>query len=152
MLIQVGRDIQTTRTCTSNVHVDDEWQCYFLEDPVREKLINGKWVWRPEFKIPKKTAIPSGTYPVIITLSRRFKRLLPLIVDVPDFVGVRIHPGNDAEDTEGCPLPGQSRRGDWVSSSVKAFDPLFEMIASALEKEKVFIEFKNDFKPLPGVN
>lgn len=151
MYILVIRDVITTKSTTSTVFIDGNCNCHFLEDPVREKLVDGKWVWKPEYKIPKKTAIPSGTYPIVITRSTRFKRRLPLIQHVPDFTGIRIHPGNDAEDTEGCPLPGKIRSQDWVSHSREAFNFLFEKILNAIENEdQVMIEFKNLFTPSDG--
>lgn len=82
------------------------WLCWSLEDPVRE--IAGQPV--ASWKIPGKTALPRGTYRVIVTRSARFSRkaghdvFLPLILDAPGFVGGRLHGGNDADDTEGCPL------------------------------------------------
>ena len=71
------------------------WQT--IEDPVRAKKIHGR------------TAIPAGIYRVRITWSPRFKQMMPLVENVPDFSGVRIHPGNTSEDTEGCILPGRAR-------------------------------------------
>lgn len=52
--------------------------------------------------------IPCGTYKVLLTISPRFKKYLPLLIDVPGFNGIRIHGGTRAEHTEGCiciPLP-----------------------------------------------
>ena len=45
-------------------------------------------------KIPGHTAIPEGSYRVLVTLSPRFKEWLPYIQGVPDFEGIRIHVGN----------------------------------------------------------
>jgi len=77
-------------------------------------------------KIKGETAIPKGTYKVIINESNRFKRLLPLLIDVPDFEGVRIHSGNSNHDTEGCILVGQTRNKNYIGQSRKAFDKLFK--------------------------
>ena len=57
-------------------------------------------------KIAGKTAIPAGTYLVKKTMSPRFKKVLPEILNVPNYTGVRIHAGNTAADTEGCLLLG----------------------------------------------
>lgn len=48
--------------------------------------------------------IPAGTYPVERTWSPRFKKFLPLIENVPDRDGIRIHRGTIPEHSKGCIL------------------------------------------------
>ena len=48
--------------------------------------------------------IPEGNYPVSVTFSPRFKRMLPLIGNVPGRSGIRIHRGTKAEHSKGCIL------------------------------------------------
>lgn len=115
-------------TCTiGKLFVDGEFECYTLEDAVRE--VSGEPV--PNWKIPGRTAIPSGEYQLQVTMSNRFKRLLPLLVDVPGFSGVRIHPGNTDADTEGCILVGDTRMDYAIGSSRVAFQRLFGKIQQA---------------------
>lgn len=117
--------------------IDGVPNCFTLEDVVRE--VDGQPV--EAWKVPGKTAIPRGTYEVKVTPSARFKRRLPLLVGVPGFEGIRIHPGNTAADTEGCLLVGFEDRGDGsIGRSREAFLPLFYAIDAALGRgEKVFI-------------
>lgn len=116
----------------SKLFVNEIFQCYIIEDKIRVEKIKGI------------TAIPRGTYEVIITMSNRFKKLLPLLLNVPNYEGVRIHAGNTSEDTEGCLLPGlnlayiKNKRA--VTDSRNAFEMLYKKIKSALDKgEKVTI-------------
>jgi hypothetical protein len=104
---------------------------YTLEDVVRE------------VKIPKQTAIPPGRYKVIIDKSTRFKRLMPHILDVPEFEGVRIHAGNTDVDTEGCVLVGLTRDTDFIGRSKVAFDLFFSLLTGWLKEDECFITILN---------
>ena len=110
-----------------------------LEDIVREQQAVPVSAW----KVPGETAIPAGTYRVVVTMSNRFKRELPLLLNVPGFEGIRIHPGNTHVDTEGCILVGLSRGLSSVNSSVKCFDLLFPRIKLALRLGELWIDVKN---------
>lgn len=103
------------------LYIDGEYECFTLEDKIRPVKIAGE------------TAIPSGTYTVKITYSPRFKRDLPLLLDVPGFEGVRIHSGNSHKDTEGCILVGQIAGQDIIWQSRAAFDALFKKLKTALD-------------------
>ena len=118
-------------TCTTgSLFVNGEFECATLEDVVRE--IPGVPVER--WKIKGKTAIPAGTYAVQLTMSNRFKRVLPLLVAVPGFEGVRIHPGNTSADTEGCILVGLGHADDRITDSRAAFDALFARLDAAAKR------------------
>ncbi len=106
------------------LYIAGEQFCYTLEDRVRPA---GE-------KVPGRTAIPWGTYPVVITFSNRFQKPLPLLVGVPDFSGVRIHGGNRPEDTEGCILVGMSQPKDnFMGSSQLALARLMDRLDAAYE-------------------
>jgi len=80
--------------------------CNILEDEDRglNKDMDLKTI--KALKVPGQTAIPRGTYEVVITYSPKFKKNLPLVKDVPGWSGVRIHSANDASQLEGCLAPG----------------------------------------------
>jgi len=99
MLIEVKRDICKENFTLGKMFIDKEFYGYTLEDTVR----------KPGQKVPGKTAIPAGSYKVTVTYSNHFKKMLPLINDVPEFDGVRIHGGNSAADTNGCLLVAKNR-------------------------------------------
>lgn len=128
MELQVKRTDFTDNSTIGELSVNGQFECYTLEDKVRPVKIAGK------------TAIPAGRYEVIIDFSQRFGRLLPLLLNVPNFEGVRIHPGNAAADTEGCILVGEEKSQDFVGQSRAAFDRLFAKLSAAAEKEKNYLE------------
>jgi len=128
MLLELKREPSANGCTHGSLFLDGEFQCFTLEDVVREvpQLAVADW------KIPGETAIPSGTYNLTITPSTRFHTLLPLLVDVPGFAGVRIHCGNFASDTEGCILVGTRCTPTAVLGSRIAFNALFPKIQAAL--------------------
>ncbi len=84
--------------------------------------------------------VPPGTYPVELTFSPRFHRLLPLLI-VPHRSAIRIHAGNWPRDSHGCILVGQSRGDNMIGHSLLALDLLVKQIQSALASGlTVFIE------------
>lgn len=93
-----------------------------------------------EIKVKSKTAIPYGKYEVALTYSERFKKLLPLLLNVPGFEGIRIHSGNTESDTEGCILLGTTRTGDRVLNSRIAMSQFMKWLRIEVGKEKVFLE------------
>lgn len=119
MKIAIKRLHKTENSTIGELTIDGKFECYTLEDKERDVKIKGE------------TAIPTGTYKVIINQSNRFKRLLPLLIAVPNFEGVRIHAGNSNHDTEGCILVGMNRSVDYITKSRKAFDILFKKMQSA---------------------
>lgn len=76
-----------------------------------------------------KTAIPRGRYKVVLDWSPRFQIMLPHVLDVPGFEGVRIHPGNSAEDTDGCILVGSGRGEDFIRNSRATFEKFMTLLA-----------------------
>jgi hypothetical protein len=119
MKLLLKRLHKTENSTIGELYVDGKFECYTLEDKERE------------VKIKCETAIPKGTYIVGITLSNRFKKLLPILINVPNFEGVRIHPGNTNHDTEGCILVGTTRSKDFIGNSRVAFQRLFKKMQSA---------------------
>lgn len=107
--------------------------CYICEDTVRP----------PGVKKYGETAIPEGRYRVIITMSPRFRVEMPVLVAVPGFEGVRIHPGNGPGDTEGCLLPGRYETDTGVAKSRDAYNELSGKIREALTQESVWITVSN---------
>ncbi len=86
--------------------IDGKHFCNTLEPIRRDIGPHGKG-----FKVPGRTAIPEGRYPLYVTRSEKFGgRWLPILLHVPDFEGIRIHAGNTVEDTEGCILVGHASK------------------------------------------
>jgi hypothetical protein len=122
---------KTDRNIIGDLFIDGEFFCYTLEDEIRPEGV----------KVYGATCIDAGRYKVILTKSNRFKRIMPLLLNVPNFEGIRIHGGNDSKDTHGCPLV--------------AFNTDYKKIWGTAEKEltkrlqeadgDIYITIKNSF-------
>lgn len=144
--IPIDRYLYTSRTTISRLSLPSQDGggafCLVLEDTVRAYGI----------KVPGETAIPEGIYKVDISMSRRFKRLMPMLYTESNkyeikaggigFKGVRFHGGNTHKDTEGCPLVAFNYINDRriQGSAEKA---LTAKIQEYLLKGNVFVKITN---------
>jgi hypothetical protein len=123
MNILVVRDDCNDRRTFGTMTFPDGYVCQTLEDVVRPSGV----------KVVHETAIEPGTYPVTVTMSRRFGKMLPLISGVNMYEGVRIHAGNRVSDTSGCLLVGVERGPyDNLIHSRVAMEQVQKRIAEAL--------------------
>lgn len=129
MLLTLKRTYKGPEYTIGKLYINKEYFCDTLEDAIRKE------------KIYAETAIPFGKYEVTISYSPRFKKNLPLLLNVPNFEGVRIHSGNTKDDTEGCILVGFNKAKGKVLDSRVTFTKLMNIIKPVYEaKEKIELE------------
>lgn len=114
----VKREFFAETYTIGKLYVDGVYFCDTLENPVRPEGV----------KIPNETAIPYGTYEVIVNFSPKFKRILPRLLNVPMFGGILIHRGNSVKDTSGCILVGENKVKGMVLNSTPYEEKLVELL------------------------
>lgn len=119
----VKRKPSTGVATLGSLWIDGVFECYTLEPA---------------------TPIPLGTYDLTIDMSVRFKRLMPLVCNVPGHTGIRIHWGNWAKDTEDCLLVGKTLGDNFIGQSVEEFNELFIKLQDALSLEAVSITYMDE--------
>ena len=127
MYLQLVRESFGDKATEGMLILNGTTECFTLEDKDRKLEDGGE-------KVYGETCIPRGIYEVELTYSNRFKRILPLLLNVPQFRGVRIHAGNTSDDTEGCILVGNKAvesNDDFIGESRIAFDRLMTKLESA---------------------
>src|SRR5262245_17169244 len=144
MELRLERKWFTPTATIGELSVDGVFNCFTLEDVARDGDIF-------IVKVSGATAIPQGRYDVRSSFSPRCETELRDIVYEPNFVGIRIHPGNTAADTDGCILVGRSRGVDRVVESRLAFVPLLGTIRSGLNVGAVSLTIVNVRPPTAGV-
>ena len=136
MKIEVNRIFKASNYTIGELSVNNNYVCDTLEDKVR---VNGK-------KVYAETAIPTGTYTLVLSYSNRFKKVMPEILNVPNFSGIRIHCGNSSKDTEGCLLVGKwdGKTENWISDSKNSYNKLYPLLEEAFnKKENITITIKD---------
>lgn len=118
MKLELIRQIRTADFTLGEMFIDGAHFCYTVED--MERMLGEK--------VFGKTAIPKGTYKVIINHSEHFGKDMPLLLNVEGFDGVRIHSGNTAADTEGCLIVGFVRTINGVGQSRDCWSHLMSII------------------------
>lgn len=110
------------------LYVDGVFFCNVIEDKVRDFNKDGDLLDEGEEKVSTFTAIPYGRYKVVVTYSPKFKRELPLLVDVPHFTGIRIHEGKGASNSHGCLILGENKVVGGVINSAQYVRELISWI------------------------
>ena len=139
MRLQLIRELKTDKLTSGSLYIDGYFECYTLEDTVRDLGVNC------EGKHKDETAIPTGTYSLILSFSNRFQKYMPEILNVPCFTGVRMHSGNRPDDSSGCVLLGTNKTKEGLitgGTSRPAFENLMRKLRVAEKKEKITIEIK----------
>ena len=119
------------------LYIDGEWFCDTIEDVVRNLPKDCPYTpkgrnCKCKEKVYGETAIPAGTYKVILSYSNRFKRILPELLNVPHFLGIRIHRGNTEQDSAGCIILGENK----VKGKVITSTPYELKLIKLLENQK----------------
>jgi len=123
------------------IQKDDEMEYFFsnvLEDKVRLLPLTcpdtPKWKeCTCTEKVKHETAIPYGTYKVVLSYSNTFKKVLPLLVDVPHFLGIRIHGVSKgaiakAIHSSGCILIGDNTVKGGLTNSYEEMSKLLDIL------------------------
>lgn len=131
--------------------IDSKFHCYILEDVDRGMDYLMPLPELQKRKVHSKTAIPTGVYQIVITYSPRFKKYLPLLLNVPAYVGIRIHPGNDSTHTDGCLLPGTWTMDtpNKVLNSRSTFASLLRILKLEEKRKKIVISITRERSDIP---
>lgn len=113
--------------------INDVYYCDTIEDKVIDINKNGKFD-DGLTKVMHQTAIPYGTFKVVVNYSPKFKRELPRLLDVPYFEGILIHNGNDQNSTSGCIIVGENKVVGKVTNSTFYMNNLTARIKDAQNK------------------
>jgi len=130
MKLELQRFEYGTDYTVGRLFVDGIYQCFVLEDVVRT-----------DEKVYGKTAIPVGEYTVLLNYSPKYKRIMPQVINVPGFEGIRIHSGNTSLDTEGCLLVGDTwTAGNLITNSRVAYQKLLTKLSDTKEPITICIK------------
>ena len=79
--------------------------------------------------------IPVGIYAISVTWSPRFKRMLPLVEQVPGRSGIRFHRGTRPEHSKGCILVSAANEQELTAKWLA--------LQASNEPLKITIEYEN---------
>lgn len=140
MELIVKRKTFTDTSTIGELYVDGKFECYTLEDKDRDLKQDQDESYIAKHKVYGETAIPKGRYQVILSMSNRLKKVLPEVLNVKGFQGIRIHSGNIPGDTLGCILVGRKRGDNIITESKLAMVPFQEKLSKSKDKIYLTIE------------
>lgn len=124
MNLYLKRDVLADKFTLGSLLVDGKHFGFTCEDTDRKMENGGE-------KVYGQTAIPRGTYPLVITFSHRFQKDMPELLGVKGFEGIRIHGGNNSTQSLGCILLGVNRTQDGCSNCKSINDRLISLLEAA---------------------
>ena len=140
MELNVKRIARKDGYTIGRLFINNEYFCDTLEDTDRGLKDTMQVNEILAKKVKAQTAIPTGKYDVILTFSPRFKRVLPLLLNVPGYQYIRVHNGNRPDSTEGCLLVGENKiKGQIVNSRATLEKLMSVLLECEKKKEKVTI-------------
>lgn len=113
--------------------INGTYYCDTIEDKVIDLNKNGKFD-DGLTKVMHQTAIPYGTFKVVVNHSPKFNRELPRLLDVPYFEGILIHNGSDQNSSSGCIIVGENKTVGKVTNSTFYMNNLTARIKDAQNK------------------
>lgn len=155
MKLLVERNWKKEGYTIGKLYVDGEFFCNTLEDKDRGLKSTMTLAEVKKLKVAGTTAIPTGTYSVNMNvISPRYSSKewyiknchgarMPRLEDVPGFIGILMHPGNTAAETDGCLLVGKNDVRGMVTKSKEYFLQLYNKMYTAYQRgEKIEITIK----------
>jgi len=150
-------NLKIKRTIFGSTYTIGEWSvegmpfCQSLEDTDRGLTKDMSLAQIKKIKVYGKTCIPYGRYEIRLTqspklsskpYSKEFNGLVPELIDVPGYSGIRMHPGNSSADTDGCLLPGENRTpGRLVNSTIAYTDLMrYYLVPAHKRGQKMYID------------
>lgn len=118
------------------LYENGEFLCNIVEDRDRGLNNNMSAAAILKIKVPSETAIPTGTYRLVVNESPKFKREMIEVVGVPGFTGIRIHNGVNADHSAGCLIPGLNTIKGGVSDSKRYEEILTKKVKASMAKNE----------------
>lgn len=139
MKLKLVREQKLPDRSIGKLYIDGVFFCDTLEDLDRDLSSDMPLHDIQQIKVYGATAIPTGSYRLVMSYSEKFKQYLPLLLNVPGYSGIRIHSGNIPEHTLGCILVGKLYKDQVINSRV-TFNKLYSLLNKVEKKESITIE------------
>ncbi|MBO4231307.1 MAG: hypothetical protein J5886_06480 [Bacteroidales bacterium] len=120
------------------------WDGLFLSDTIEDTDRGLKDSWPIDkilaTKVYGETAIPKGTYKIVGSISQKFRNrvwakkyggIVPEVIGVKGFSGIRIHPATKATELLGCVAPGKNTVKGAVTQSQACYYKLMDRLTKA---------------------
>ena len=147
MKLTLKRIAKKSTYTIGKLYIDGQYFCDTIEDRDRGLTSEMSLKEIKQIKIPKETAIPTGTYKITLdVISPKYSTKdfyiknanngrVPRLLKVPEYDGVLIHCGNTAKDSAGCILVGKNDVVGMVTHSKETFIKLYKILQNAKDQE-----------------